>query len=337
MKIVKEEVKRDRFLDIWEKELKDFKEHVLRIQTQYKMSRELKEKMPLNEMYIHMDFAENYSCKTAEEIQSAYWNASQVTLHPIVIYKKDESGQLIHRSFVAVSDSLVHASSTVIAILDKFYSLYIPELQNVKFVHYWTDSPTSQYRNRYIFDLILEHKKRYGFDATWNYFESGHGKGPCDGVGGTVKRLADQAVNAQKANIQDADDFYSWAENGSIKAISFFFVRKADCEEQAEELRKCALQPVKGTMSLHTCTKQGVNLLIANTSCYCDNCIEKEYCQHWTNANVTRKTAERSQVKGISDKDEHLEAGDKDVSNEAQNIENKYCVDEYVAAVYGGQ
>ena len=312
-------------------------EDVLRIQTQYKMSRELKEKMPLNEMYIHMDFAENYSCKTAEEIQSAYWNASQVTLHPIVIYKKDESGQLIHRSFVAVSDSLVHASSTVIAILDKFYSLYIPELQNVKFVHYWTDSPTSQYRNRYIFDLILEHKKRYGFDATWNYFESGHRKGSCDGVGGTVKQLADQAVNAQKTNIQDADDFYSWAENGSIKAISFFFVRKADCEEQAEELRKCALQPVKGTMSLHTSTKQGVNLLIANTSCYCDNCIEKEYCQHWTNANVTRKTAERSQVKGISDKDEHLEAGDKDVSNEAQNIENKYCVDEYVAAVYGGQ
>lgn len=264
---------------MWEKEPKDFKEHVLRVQTQYKMSRELKEKMPLNEMYINMDFAENYSCKTAEEMQSTHWNASRVTLHLIVIYKKDESGQMKHRSFVAVSDSLVHASSTVIVILENFYSQYIPELQIVKFVDYWTDSPTSQYRNRYIFDLILDHKKRYGFDATWNYFECGHGKGPCDGVGGTVKQLADQAVNAQKANIQVADDFYFWSENGSIKAISFFFVRKADCEERAEELQKSALQPVKGTMSLHTCTKQGNNLLTGNTSCYCDNCNKKEYCQ----------------------------------------------------------
>ncbi|WAR07281.1 LOW QUALITY PROTEIN: hypothetical protein MAR_017239 [Mya arenaria] len=30
--------------------------------------------------------------------------------------------------------------------------------------------------------------------ARWNYFEVGHGKGPCDGLGGTVKRMADDAI-----------------------------------------------------------------------------------------------------------------------------------------------
>ena len=27
-----------------------------------------------------------------------------------------------------------------------------------------------------------------------SYMESGHGKGPCDPIGGTVKRKADQAI-----------------------------------------------------------------------------------------------------------------------------------------------
>lgn len=68
--------------------------------------------MPENEIVIHMDFAENYSCKTAAEIQSAYWNASQETLHPMVIYFRREKGSLEHKSYVAVSDILSHSSST---------------------------------------------------------------------------------------------------------------------------------------------------------------------------------------------------------------------------------
>ena len=28
----------------------------------------------------------------------------------------------------------------------------------------------------------------------WHYFEKGHGKGPCDGIGGAVKRGAAQAA-----------------------------------------------------------------------------------------------------------------------------------------------
>jgi len=29
----------------------------------------------------------------------------------------------------------------------------------------------------------------YGMDAKWNFFATTHGKSPCDGIGGTVKRL----------------------------------------------------------------------------------------------------------------------------------------------------
>ena len=33
----------------------------------------------------------------------------------------------------------------------------------------------------------------FGMPAEWHFFATSHGKGPCDGVGGTVKRLAAHA------------------------------------------------------------------------------------------------------------------------------------------------
>ena len=41
--------------------------------------------------------------------------------------------------------------------------------------------------------------------------ESGHGKGPCDAIGGVAKRMADFCVKNKTTVIQNAEDFYTWA------------------------------------------------------------------------------------------------------------------------------
>lgn len=58
------------------------------------------------------------------------------------------------------------------------------------------DSPTSQYRNQYIFYLItqLSHDFSQLQRVTWNYSDVRHGKGGLDGVGATLKRTADCMV-----------------------------------------------------------------------------------------------------------------------------------------------
>ena len=84
-------------------------------------------------------------------------------------------------------------------------------------IHYWTDSPSSQYRNKTISDLVANHPKAYEMRARWNYFESGLGKGPCDCQGGTIKRMADEAVKRGAAVIQDPNDFFEWAQNSNMK------------------------------------------------------------------------------------------------------------------------
>ena len=52
-----------------------------------------------------------------------------------------------------------------------------------------SDSPTKQYRNRYIASLLEHLVDTYPEEITvkWIYLESGHGKGAADGVGATVK------------------------------------------------------------------------------------------------------------------------------------------------------
>lgn len=126
----------------------------------------------MDEVIIHMDFAENYLCKTVEEIQSACWNQTGVTFHPTVIYFRDGDKLLKHKILVIVSDELGHNSATVLTFNE--VKLINPA---VKIIHYWTDSPTSQYRNRTIFQAIANHEELYQIKGVWNYFEAGHGKG----------------------------------------------------------------------------------------------------------------------------------------------------------------
>ena len=41
------------------------------------------------------------------------------------------------------------------------------------------------------------------------YLEVGHGKGPCDGIGGASKRMADGSVQS-KSIIPNGKDFFNW-------------------------------------------------------------------------------------------------------------------------------
>ena len=61
--------------------------------------------------------------------------------------------------------------------------------------------------------MIAHHDKHFEIQAKWNYFEAGHGKGPCDDLGAVAKRQAADAVNQGKVAIQDAADFFGWASS----------------------------------------------------------------------------------------------------------------------------
>ena len=58
---------------------------------------------------------------------------------------------------------------------------------------YFSDGAASQYKNRKNFLNLCFHKSDFGVPAEWHFSATSHGKGACDGLGGTVKCLAARA------------------------------------------------------------------------------------------------------------------------------------------------
>ncbi|XP_053389868.1 uncharacterized protein LOC128552829 [Mercenaria mercenaria] len=362
-KIVESQMSADKFVSHVKDQMSEFDAHVNRVRIQYEQIRTIKEKLPEHEMLIQLDFAENYSCKSLEEVQSAYFNQTSVTLHPMVVYYRSDDGTLQHKSFIIVSDEMAHRSSTVITFINEIMPMLKKIDSELQCIHYWSDSPTSQYRNKSIFDFVANHKAIHGMNARWNYFEAGHGKGPCDGLGGTCKRLADEAMRSGKTIIQDAKAFYEWAIQSSMTNVTFRFVSTEICAQTEKIQERLPLKSIKGTMKVHAAVGNGESTIkVRDVSCYCETCISGQTCDSWrmesTKVNIGNKRA----VGGLKQNKEILiipvsepvattgesepifeqsvtatgseEHGGKEDSKVDSEI--RFQVEEYVAAVYEG-
>ena len=61
-----------------------------------------------------------------------------------------------------------------------------------------------------------------GFDSgTWNFFESGHGKGAPDGIGGASKRKTDNLANQTQNTSTLKELFAALKKDFSLKIFSF--------------------------------------------------------------------------------------------------------------------
>ena len=136
-----------------------------------------------------------YTFILQDAAQGFHWNDSQATNHPFVAYFVD-SGELCHLSYVIISDCL-HHDTTAVYLFQKcfitFLKIFLPERLHPKKIIYFLDGAASQYKNRKNFINLCLHKDDFGISAEWHFYATSHGKGACDGVGGTVKRLAARA------------------------------------------------------------------------------------------------------------------------------------------------
>ena len=138
------------------------------------------------EILIHEDFSENFHCKQATEIQSAYYATIGVKLFTVMIYYQKD-GDLKHKCCVVVSDSLDHSTDTDVAFYKRVLD-YAREIIEVNHVHFVSDGAASQFKNRFTVQNLRRLKADHGATADWSYFETSHGKGAVDGVGGTIKQ-----------------------------------------------------------------------------------------------------------------------------------------------------
>ena len=147
----------------------------------------------------------------------------------MIYYKLD--GGLQCSSICVISDCLKHDTTTVHAFITMVVLYVKAELPFIKKLLYFSDG-ASQYKNFKNFTNLCYHQEDHGLEAVWHFFGTSHGKSPCDGIIGTVKRLVVRASlqAATDGHTLTASKMYDWSRR-NIPGVKFFYVSAADVVE----------------------------------------------------------------------------------------------------------
>lgn len=284
--------------------LETFLLHEMNIVYQFKAIKDLKSKLSTKDLLLNIDFSENFLCKYSSEIQSVHFGASrtQIALHTGVAYSKD-----FKEAFATMSPVLDHNAAAIMAHLKPILEHLITLRPEVEHLYFLSDSVSSQYRNKSVFFLMATRIPQLFpqlKSVTWNYSESGHGKNAADGVGGTLKRIADDAV----AQGKDVNDFCRFMEVLKLKLDKIFVLPIEESliveEQQFLSHNTSVIKPIKGTMAVHQACwsreKEGM-MMFRTLSCFSCGPADKCDHHHLLEKNVTgqegEKIVEENQVK----------------------------------------
>ena len=97
------------------------------------------------------------------------------------------TGSLYCKCYCTLSEDCRHTPASIWAHLAPVVDDLVKK--GVNTVHFVSDGPTDQYRNKTNFHLMatLPFDEWHMKHVTWNLLEASHGKGPADGIGAAVK------------------------------------------------------------------------------------------------------------------------------------------------------
>ncbi len=210
--------------------------------------------MKEGEFIILGDFAENYSFVVQDKVQGYHWNQQSCSLHPVVVYYLKD-GKIAEQSLCIISDDLNHDTSFVYEVISMTIS-HIKENLNpaMKKAHYFSDGCAGQYKNcKNFFNLCL-HQADFGVNCIWSFFATSHGKSPCDGIGGTVKRLTARASlqRVSRNFILSAQEVHEFCKS-NVPGIVSLFVNQEKLNDVRTSLKDRFAQAstLPGTRSFH--------------------------------------------------------------------------------------
>ena len=212
--------------------------HIFNATWQQQMFTEITEKLPKDWTVLVLHFAENYSCLSQDEIQSAHWATNQVTIHLIVAYYNcehpDKSTHVVQEALVFISEDLKHDSHAA-HHFEKEAIKYLKEKRGIPLAHVveYSDGCAAHYKSRGPIADISFARVDYGVQLERAFFGSRHGKGPSDGVVGVVKSAVRRAVVSRRAVVNTAEDMFSFCDKNLTKVVK----DKADVSSMSVEMK----------------------------------------------------------------------------------------------------
>ena len=142
-------------------------------------------------------------------------------------------GAVDNKSFCFISDDTEHDLPMVYMIQQVLTDYFNDKFPHIEKLIYFSDGCAGKYKNRKNFYNLCQHKNEFGIDAEWNFFATSHGKSPCDGIGGTVKRVTARASlqRPKHSHILTPSQMFEFCSSTpSLTNIEFFFISKCQID-----------------------------------------------------------------------------------------------------------
>lgn len=148
---------------------------------------------------LHCDFAENWSVILPQEVQGYHWSNDQISIFTGVTYFQNKT-----TSVAVISDDRGHDSAHALLAIRKIQQQLQSQPEKIIII---SDGAPIHFKNRY---QLFEVSKSL-VPMEWVYSATGHGKGPCDGVGGLLKHHATkQSFQTKYRGNSECRGFYEW-------------------------------------------------------------------------------------------------------------------------------
>ena len=192
----------------WKESVKSLKAHIHRKRVPADCLNSAKESLENDEILMQVDYGESYKNAEQDEIQSAYFGHTCFSLFTACIYYRDKQ-ELLKIPITVTTESSEHSRIASFPCLHVIMKRVVEEKlrTQVKKVVVWSDGGASQFRSRYVFHLLSTF-----YEFEWHYNEAHHGKGPMDGIGGTVKNIVFKEVKSGRLSIKTPRQFVEAAD-----------------------------------------------------------------------------------------------------------------------------
>ena len=156
--------------------VKTLKRHIQIKRVQFNFYNDAKNSLTKSEVLIHADYSESYENKQKREIRSVYFGQALFSIFTACC--------MICESVTITDYSRAAAMMSVLTVIghlrekNQHLSLKINPIV-------WSDGCSPQFRSRFVFKLLSSTDS--SLNITWCYNERHHGKGPMDGIGGTLR------------------------------------------------------------------------------------------------------------------------------------------------------
>ena len=167
-------------------------EHSIWSKSQYRRIAELKEHVKQSEnqsKLLRIDWSENVDLYQTRQEKSQYYTTISAVINTAVLYDTSDKVQC----FATISDVKSHKADATWASLTAIFKHI--DFSNCHHLYISSDSPSSQYRNYKNVFLMKAWAVSQNIDVSWVFTETGHGKGPMDGVGGGIKRVVKDKIS----------------------------------------------------------------------------------------------------------------------------------------------